>query len=116
MPASDTWLRSDGGAPNIDGATGKRLAARTVIVERVVETIDYHHHDPGGSPRREHQMVGSGTGTLYLDGQAYDVRWSRPSASAGTTWTYAASGDPVVLPPGVVWWEVIPTYATAAEN
>ena len=82
---------------------------------RVIETITIPTTIPVGA-RDASTMVGSGTGTLYLDGHAYDVRWSRPSASAGTTWTYAKSGDPVVLPPGIVWWEVIPTYATAAED
>ena len=53
---------------------------------------------------------------LYLDGRAYDVKWSRPTAKDGTTWSYASTGDEVVLPPGVVWWEVIPTYATIAER
>ena len=114
--ASGTWLRTDGGDPNVDEVTGEQLAARTVIVEQVPETVDNLHHDPGGSPRRVQHMVGSGTGVLYLDGRAYDVKWSRPTAKDGTTWSYASTGDEVVLPPGVVWWEVIPTYATIAER
>jgi hypothetical protein len=110
------WLRGDAGEAIVDAATGERLQARTVVVQKVVETIENEFHDPGGSPRRVHQLVGSGSGTLYLDGRAYDLRWSRPTATDGTTWTYAATGAPVTLPPGVVWWEIVPTYAVIADG
>jgi len=113
---ADAWLRSDAGTAIIDAATGERLRARTVIVQKVVETIEYASRDPGGSPRRVHQLVGSGTGTLYLQGRAYDMRWSRPTASDGTTWTYVSTGAPVTLPPGVVWWEIVPTYSVIVEG
>ena len=65
--------------------------------------------DPGGFPRRYQYLVGEGEGLLYVDGQGYDVRWERGrSADDLTTWTYADSGEPVVLPPGKVWWEIVP--------
>ena len=110
------WRRSDAGQPISDAATGQRVTARCVVVQKVVETIDYGSLDPGGSPRRVHHLVGSGTGTLYVNGQAIDVRWSRPTAQDGTRWTYAASGKRVVLPIGVLWWEIIPTYAGLTES
>jgi hypothetical protein len=110
------WLRSDAGQPISDAATGERVAARCVVVQKVVETIDYTSLDPGGSPRRVQQLVGSGTGTLYVNGQAIDLRWSRPTQQDGTRWTYAASGKRVVLPVGVMWWEIIPTYAGVTES
>jgi len=110
------WLRSDAGQPIIDAATGERLQTRTVVVQKVIETIENEFHDPGGSPRRVHQLVGSGSGVLYVDGRAFDVRWSRPTAADGTRWTYADTGATVVLPPGVLWWEIMPTYATIVEG
>jgi hypothetical protein len=109
------WRRTDAGIPRTDAATGKPVTARCVVVQKVVETIDYTSLDPGGSPRRVQQLVGSGSGTLYVNGQAIDVRWSRPTAQDGTRWTYAASGKRVVLPIGVMWWEIIPTSASVAE-
>jgi hypothetical protein len=110
------WRRSDAGQPISDAATGQPVTARCVVVQKVVETIDYTSLDPGGSPRRVQQLVGSGTGTLYLNGQAIDLRWSRPTAQDGTRWTYAAGGKRVVLPIGVLWWEIIPTYAGVTES
>jgi hypothetical protein len=115
-PATHLWLREEAGVRNVDAATGETLAARAVVVQRVQEVIDNTSHDPAGSPRRYHYLTGSGTAVLYLDGKAIDLRWSRPSASDGTTWTYAVNGDRVVLPPGVVWWEIMPLSARLVES
>lgn len=113
---SSAWLRSEGGEPSVDGTTDEPLHAATVLVQQVVETIDYEHLDPGGSPRRVHQLVGRGRGMLYIAGERHRVRWSRPAADAATTWTYAESRQPVELPPGMIWWEIVPTYATITEG
>jgi hypothetical protein len=87
-----------------------------VVVQRVTEETVYGDPDPGGNPRKLQHMVGKGDGTLYVDGRAVAVRWSRPSAKDGTSWTYAASGEPVVLPPGRIWWEIVPIHATVTER
>ena len=65
---------------------------------------------------RYQHLVGSGKGTLYSGGQAIALLWSRPKAADGTRWTYEDSGDPVVLPPGVIWWEIVPTGAGLTES
>ena len=113
---SGTWLRIDAGAPNSDRTTGDRLSARTVITQEVEETVLYGENDPGGYPRRDLHLVGEGNGTLYLGGRAYDVHWSRPASGEVTTWTYADSGEPVLLPPGRIWWEVIPVGSPVTER
>lgn len=113
--ASDTWLRSDAGAAVSDEVTGDRLAATTVVVQRVTEEVVYGDPDPGGNPRRLHHLVGSGNGTIFVDGRAHAARWSRPTAADGTTWTFA-NGDPVVLPPGQVWLEIVPTHAAVTAR
>jgi hypothetical protein len=110
------WTRQDAGKPIADAASGEPVSARSVVVQRVTEETVYGDPDPGGNPRKLQHLVGSGNGTLYADGQAIALRWSRPSASSGTSWTYAASGEPVVLPPGRVWWEIVPVQATVTEG
>jgi hypothetical protein len=110
------WLRLDSGAPAVDALSGDRLSADAVIVQRVTETVLPTELDPGGYPRRRQHMVGTGTGILYADGKAFDVRWSRPADDAVTSWTYADSGDPVVLTPGRVWWEIVPIGSSVAER
>lgn len=110
------WRRLDAGVEIHDEATGQPVTARTVVVQRVTQETVYDDPDPAGNPRRLQHLVGSGSGTLYVDGTAIDVRWSRPAADAGTTWTYADSGEPVVLPPGVVWWEIVPVGSSLTET
>jgi hypothetical protein len=114
--ASGTWLRTDGGAPNSDAVTGSRISARTVVVQRVRQDVLPGELDPGGYPRRYQYLVDSGDGVLYVGGAAYDVRWSRPDAGAVTEWTYAATGEPVVLPPGRIWWEIVPVGSAISEG
>ena len=44
------------------------------------------------------------------------MRWERAEAEDLTKWTYADSGEPVVLPPGKVWWEIVPQGSAIAEG
>ena len=115
-PASGYWLRVDGGAPNYEGLNGDRISAKTVIVQVVQQDVLIGENDPGGFPRRYQHLVGEGEGVLYIGGRGYDVRWSRQAAGDVTTWTYADSGKPVVLPPGRIWWEIVPVGSAITEG
>ena len=110
------WLRQDAGKQLTDAVTGDPVSATAVVVQRVREEVVFGDPDPGGNTRRLQHLVGAGDGTLYLQEQAIALHWSRPTAADGTTWTYVANGQPVVLPPGVVWWEIVPVKATVTEN
>jgi hypothetical protein len=109
------WRRNEAGTATSDAATGKPITAVSVVVQRVTESTVYGDPDPAGNPRRDIHLLGSGTGTLFVDGQAFAIRWSRPSASAVTTWTYA-DGSPMVLPPGPIWWEMIGTSGSVSQR
>lgn len=114
---SGSWLRVDGGAANYDGVNGNRISADTVIVQVVEQTVLPNELDPGGHPRRFQHLVGEGRGVLYLDGRGHDVRWSRPTDGDVTSWTYADSGEPVLIPPGGrVWWEIVPVGSAITER
>jgi Protein of unknown function (DUF3048) N-terminal domain/Protein of unknown function (DUF3048) C-terminal domain len=115
-PKIGQWTRQDAGKTVTDAVTGDPLTATTVVVERVREEVVYGDPDPGGNTRRLQHLVGEGDGTLYVGGQAIPLHWSRATASDGTHWTYAEGGEPVILPPGVVWWEIIPIPAALTES
>ena len=114
--ANGVWARQDLGVPVLDEVTGAAVTASHVVVQRVVEETVLGDPDPGGNPRKLQHLVGHGDGTLYTAGGAVALHWSRPTAADGTSWTYAASGGPVVLPPGVVWWEIVPIAAPLTES
>ena len=114
-PALQAFRRSDAGTPIVDAATGRPVIATSVVVQRITESVVQGDPDPGGNPRRDLHLVGRGSGTLFVDGKAITVNWSRPSASAATTWTYA-DGSPMVLPAGPIWWELVPSFGTVVSS
>lgn len=114
--ATGLWARQDSGVAVTDEVTGEPLAVATVLVQRVKQEVVYGDPDPGGNARRLQHLVGEGDGTLYAAGRAIAVHWSRPTAADGTKWTYADSGQPVVVAPGPIWWEIIPIAAPLTES
>jgi hypothetical protein len=110
------WRRNEDGRLHVDAGTHRALSAKSVIVQYVREDIVYGPHDPGGYPRRYHHLVGRGHATLYVGGRAIALRWSRPTPKSKTRWTYVHGGATVVLPPGVVWREILPVYTTVRER
>lgn len=114
--AEGGYLRSDAGVYVEDEVSGEPVAPASVIVQRVTQEVVFGDPDPGGFPRRLQHLVGSGTGTVYTEGRAYEVEWSRPTAADATTWTFADTDEPVELPPGQVWWEILPVGAALSEG
>jgi hypothetical protein len=112
---SSHWHRNEAGQRATDALTGHPLTARYVVVQLVTQTV-LDEYDPGGYPRRRQHLVGSGDAILYANGSAVALEWSRASKDAVTTWTYADSGEPLVLPPGRVWWEILPVGSTITER
>ena len=98
--AKDRWLISMDGSPAISTAAGQ-LSAPTVVIQRVVVGLSrFLEQGPMMPPDAE--TVGSGTATVLRNGEAFQARWSRPSANGGTTFT-TASGKPMTFARGPVW-------------
>ncbi|GAA2760797.1 DUF3048 domain-containing protein [Actinopolymorpha rutila] len=58
--------------------------------------------DSAGNYSPYTETVGSGRALVLRDGRAYDARWSRPRAAAGTRFT-TNSGRPMTFAPGQTW-------------
>jgi hypothetical protein len=110
------WERSEAGLRHVDAGTREVLNARSVVVQLVREDVVYLSTDPGGFPRRYHHLLGNGRGVLYVNGRAIGLHWRRPTAHDRTTWRYAETGRRFRLPPGVVWWEILPRHARLVET
>lgn len=97
--AAGRWLAWADGRP-ATAAEGGQLGAATVVVQyttvRTSRFLEYGARPPYA------QSAGSGTGVVLRDGQAYAVRWSRPHADGGTSYTTDA-GRPMTFARGPVW-------------
>jgi hypothetical protein len=79
---------------------GPQLSAPTVVLQHtVVRTSGFL--EAGRRPPYA-ETVGHGTAVVLRNGKAYRVRWSRPAATGGTTFT-TLSGQPMTFAPGPVW-------------
>lgn len=98
-PASQRYLRSQGGRPHND-ESGAQLSATNVLVFKVPVQI------AGGSPHIG--VTGEGEATVLRAGQAVQGRWHRPSVNDHFTLVDAA-GQPIALAPGNIWINLVPT-------
>ena len=93
------WLVWMDGAP-AGAAEGGQLGAPTVVIQYTkVRTSRFL--EAGVRPPYA-QSTGAGTGVLLRGGQAYAIRWSRPDAEGGTTFT-TTSGQAMTFARGPVW-------------
>jgi hypothetical protein len=94
------WLVRMDGAPAISTGAGQ-LSAPTVVIQRVAVGLSpFLEQGPMMPP--DAKTVGSGTATVLRNGEAFQARWSRPTANGGTTFT-TRSGKPMTFARGPVW-------------
>jgi hypothetical protein len=93
------WLVWMDGAP-ARAAEGGQLGAPTVVIQYTrVRTSRFL--EAGIRPPYA-ESTGTGTGAVLWGGRAYAIRWSRPDANGGTTFT-TLSGQPMTFARGQVW-------------
>ncbi|HEY1064387.1 MAG TPA: DUF3048 domain-containing protein [Candidatus Saccharimonadales bacterium] len=98
--ASNTYLRSQGGAAHIDSNNSKQLAPN-VVITMVVPMTAGAKTSQGGS-YSNYQVIGSGTAYIFQDGVATAATWSKASNTSQITFT-DANGAPIKLNPGQTW-------------
>ncbi len=94
-----TFLRSQGGDPDMDSAGG-RLQATNVVVLRVPVSYGY------GLPKTE--LIGSGEAWVASGGAYVHARWSKGSATSPIR-LVDDNGIVVRLAPGNTWIELVPS-------
>jgi hypothetical protein len=102
--AQGRYLRSMEGVPHLDAESGEQVAPATVVVQFAeVEPIP---NDP--KLRLDVTLVGgSGELVVFSQGTRREGTWSKPAPRSASVWL-DEQGNPLVLPPGPVWVEIVP--------
>lgn len=99
--ASNTYLRSQAGAPHLDREAGQ-ISPRVVIV---IKTPMKLVQEDGW--RQQYQTTGTGSATIFQDGGVQEVTWHKTDRAGQYTFTNS-EGKAVSLARGQTWISVVP--------
>lgn len=110
--STSTWLRSQHSTPFVD-FSGNQLTTRNVVVLEV-PTMDAGYKDPAGGYVPRSVLTSSGKGWILSNGLSLAVTWNKEHVADPITFT-DAEGNPVALPVGKLWVELMPKDLGAIE-
>jgi hypothetical protein len=106
------YLRSMDGTPHLDAATGAPIAPATVVVQ--FTEVEAVANDP--KLRLDMNLAGgSGHLVVFSDGTRREGTWTKASSRSPTRWL-DPHGEPITIPPGPVWVEVLPLNSPLNSN
>ena len=108
--AAGVWNRSTNGTPH--NVAGGGLLRFTNVIVQMTPYRATQFKDPSGSRVDEAEVIGSGSAVILSQGKKADVKWTKSSATAVTTYTDAA-GQPVRLAPGRTLIALPPTAGSS---
>jgi hypothetical protein len=120
-PASGSYLRfqdaqEDEGAGEVLEPLTDRLNGQQVSAENVVVLFLGHNIDPPYSPNvMMIGMFGEGDAIAFRDGQAYRLRWMRPTSDSVVYLEYP-DGTAFPYKPGVTWYQVVGTSSEVIQG
>jgi Protein of unknown function (DUF3048) N-terminal domain/Protein of unknown function (DUF3048) C-terminal domain len=98
------YLRRMEGAPHLDSDSGEQIAPASVVVE--FAQVDAIPNDP--KQRLDVNLAGAGGQlVVFSGGTRRDGGWIKADPRSPSVWL-DVGGNPIVLPPGPVWVEVLP--------
>lgn len=93
-PATNTYLRSEGGRPHMDAKSNTQLAPKIVIVPIIHRTQSGYYS--------VYATVGSGKVLVFQNGTVTEGTWSKPDRKTQIKFN-GADGQPIKLAPGQTW-------------
>jgi len=100
------FMRFERGVPHTDLATGRQIAADTVIVQYVTSTRS-GLIDVNGADTPNIGIIGSGKAQVFVRGRVIDATWQKAARTAFTTYT-DSWGKAIPVKPGTTWIELVP--------
>ena len=99
--STNSYLRTMGGVPHRDGASGERIRAKNVAV-----MVTGVRSAGDGTSHLLYRTTGSGAAVVFQDGVAIEGSWEKPSATERTRF-YDAAGNEIAFNRGQTWIEVL---------
>lgn len=97
--ANNRYVRFLAGTPDIDRESNQQLTAKNLVVLDMPTSYNGNY--------AEMPAIGSGTGTVYLDGISIPMNWDKPDGTAQLKLTDKA-GNEIALNRGITWFAVRP--------
>jgi len=116
-PASGKYLRFSDASDDVDGLSETyaqatdRLTNQPIAFDNLV--VLYVTHELYSPGIYDIQLIGSGDGYAFRDGQAWQVKWQRGSADVVSLTN--PDGTPFPFKPGTTWFEVMGVNSTLKQ-
>lgn len=100
--STNSYTRENGGSSHKDLNDDSTLTAKVVVVQFTKELgpLDEHKH-------MLYELIGTGKGIVFQDGQAIEATWSKKDREARTVWT-DAKGKKLSFNRGKIVFEILP--------
>lgn len=106
--ATNSYNRSEAGAPQIDQNSGQQLSPNVVIA--LVTPLGQGALDSSGAYYSDYTVVGSGAAYIFQDGTVTVGQWTKASNTSQLTFADSA-GNPIGLNPGQTWLTAVSSSA-----
>lgn len=106
--ATNTYDRSQAGAPHLDREAGQ-ISPRVVVIMKVDEQRVFED-----GWREQITTIGSGPVTIFQDGQVIEGAWQKLAKTSQITFT-DTTGAPIKLARGQTWFTAVPTHTGSVQ-
>ena len=97
------------------GLDNKLESAKNIVVQNIQQVVS-GEVDVLGNATPANVTTGSGSATLYRNGRAIPLHWSRGSDTSSTYYSYEGTGKRMVLNPGTTWIMLLPPDGTSSSS
>jgi hypothetical protein len=106
--ASNSYKRSEAGTAQTDAGSNTQVTPKVVIA--IVVPMGRGALDSSGAYYSDYNPIGTGTAYVFQDGTVTTGQWSKPSNSAGLTFT-GSDGKSLALDRGQTWITAVTSTA-----
>lgn len=104
-PATNAYLRNNGGEKHLDNNTKKQLSAKNVVVLYMTESRANDGYE--GNLHMLYGTTGTGDAVIFQDGKQIKGEWSKEDRESRTVLT-DLTGKEISFNRGLIWFQIVP--------